>query len=122
MNSLRLPLLAPILALLTPACVLFDPLESIIDDDAGAGDAGADAPDADIRVAECEAGAAQAFACGNCGTMTVACLYGTWFIGLCQGEGVCAAGEQQACGGGETGLSTCQASCTWGPCTEPPSP
>lgn len=67
----------------------------------------------------CDGPATQA--CGNCGTQARTCNNGTWTdFGDCMGQGVCAPGDNQACG--MAGTQSCSATCAWDVCMEPPPP
>jgi len=64
---------------------------------------------------ECEAGAVDQQACGNCGTQSRTCRDGLWDeFGSCTGEGECEAGTVRACG--KEGTQSCSDACEWDPC------
>jgi len=67
---------------------------------------------------ECDPGAIDTRACGDCGgqdrTCTPQCLWGAY--GACEGEGMCSVGatESRGCGNCGTESRTCDAQCSWG--------
>lgn len=64
---------------------------------------------------QCQNGQMQSEACGNCGTRTRTCAAGVWGAwSACAGQGVCMAGQTEACGAG--GMRTCGPACAWGAC------
>jgi hypothetical protein len=102
-----------------PACVTInDPLAPLLEFDGGV-DAGSDG-DAAITWTACDGGPPTTVPCGSmCGTMTVACLFGTVVFGQCEGEGACSWGDQEICGGDGDGTRICGSDCTWGSCDDP---